>query len=127
MGYIVARAMIDGKVTVDAFTDSAARESHILELAGRVHMKLNADLGETAQSRPCKVTFRLKDGRSFSRQVEHTKGSRQLVLFSRELRNKFEECARRRLDEKSIEGALECMERLETLPDVKPLCQLLMG
>ena len=127
MGYIVARAMIDGKVTVDAFTDSAVHESHILELAGRVHMKLNADLSETAQSRPCKVTFRLKDGRNFSRQVEHTKGSRQLALFSRELRNKFEECARRRLDEKSIEGALECMERLETLPDVKPLCQLLMG
>ena len=127
MGYIVARALMDGKVSLDAFTDSAVRERPILELARRVHMKPNADLDEISESRPCKVSVFLKDGQSFSRKVEHPRGSRQLPLFSQELRSKFAECARRSIDERSIEAALEYLEGLETAVDIRPLCQLLMG
>jgi 2-methylcitrate dehydratase PrpD len=127
MGYIVARAMIDGKVTVGAFTDLAVRERHILELTDRVHMKLNPDLGESSGSRPCKVSLRLKDGRAVSRQVEHARGSRQLRLCSPELRSKFTDCARLRIEAKSVEAALQYMEGLETMRDIGPLCSLLMG
>jgi 2-methylcitrate dehydratase PrpD len=127
MGYIVARAMIDGKVSLDAFTDSAVREPRILQLAGRVEMTLDNELRDDAGYRPCKVSIRLKDGRSFSRTVEHAKGSREVPLSPQELRSKFSECARRRIDDKSIAAVLEQLHRFETLVDIRPLCRLLMG
>jgi 2-methylcitrate dehydratase PrpD len=126
-GYIMARAIIDGKVTLDAFTDTAVREPRILELAARVKMTLDNELRDDAGYRPCKVSILLKDGQSFSRTVEHAKGSREVPLSPRELRSKFSECARQRIDDKSIDAALEQVQRLETLVDIRPLCQLLMG
>jgi 2-methylcitrate dehydratase PrpD len=127
MGYIVARAMIDGKVSLDAFTDSAVRDPHILQLAGRVDMTLDNGLRDDAGYRPCKVSIRLKDGQSFSRTVEHAKGSREVPLSPQELRSKFSECASRRINQRSIETAWSELERLETLNDIRPLCQTLMG
>ncbi len=127
MGYIVARAIIDGKVTLDAFTDSAVRDPHILQLASRVDMTLDNGLRDDAGYRPCKVSIRLKDGQSFSRTIEHAKGSRELPLSSQELRSKFSDCASRRINQRSIETAWSQMERLEALKDIRPLCQMLTG
>jgi 2-methylcitrate dehydratase PrpD len=127
MGYIVARAMIDGRVSLGAFTDSAVRDPRILELAARVEMTLDDELRDSAGNRPCKISIRLKGGQNFSRTVGHAKGSREVPLSPQELRSKFTECARRRIDDKSIEAALQQVERLEALDDIRPLCQLLMG
>ena len=128
MGYVLARAIIDGKVSLDAFTDAAVRERHILELAEKVHMSLNSGFAESSTgARPCNVSIRLKNGETFSRQVEHAKGGPEVPLSPEELRGKFVDCARRAIDEKSIQGALQYIERLESLEDVRPLCQLLRG
>ncbi len=127
MGYIVARALIDGKVSLDAFTDSAVRDPHILQLAGRVNMTLDNELRDDAGYRPCRVSLRLKDGQSFSKTVEHAKGSREVPLSALELRSKFSECARRRIDDQSIDIAVKQIERLEALEDIRPLCELLAG
>jgi len=127
MGYLVARAMIDGKVTLDAFTDAAVRDPRILDLASRVDMVLDTKLRNEAGYRPCKVSIRLKDGQEFSRTVEHAKGSREVPLSQQELRSKFEDCARRRINDQAIGAAWTQMERFETLTDIRPLCQLLAG
>jgi 2-methylcitrate dehydratase PrpD len=127
MGYIVARAMIDGKVSLDAFTDSAVRDSQVLQLAGRVDMTLDNELRDDAGYRPCKVSIRLKDGQSFAKTVEHARGSREVPLSPQELRNKFSECARRRINDQTIDAALKQLERLETLQDIRPLCKFLAG
>ena len=128
MSYILSRAVIDGAVGLDAFTDAAVRDPLVLELAGRIDMRLDPSLKESDEgSRPCRVLVRLKNGTSFSRQIEFPKGSAEVPLPAQELRAKFAECARRAIDEKSIERALEYVECLETLKDIRPLCQLLLG
>ena len=127
MGYILARAIIDGKVALDAFTDSAVRDPHILQIASRVDMTLDNGLRDDAGYRPCKVSIRLKDGQNLSRTVEHAKGSREVPLSQQELRNKFTDCARRRIDPQSIEAAWSELERLESLKDIRPLCQIVKG
>ena len=76
---------------------------------------------------PISRLIRLKDGRSFSRQAEFAKGSAEAPLSPQELRAKFSECARQAIDDKSTERILEYVERLETLKDIRPLCQLLLG
>ena len=128
MGYLLARAIIDGKVSLDMFTDSAVRDSNVLKLAERIHMKLDNGLKASNEgSRPCRVTVRLKDGRTYSREVQHAKGSPEVPMAADELTAKFTECASQVLDENSTRRALETIKSLEMLEDIRPLCQVLMG
>jgi 2-methylcitrate dehydratase PrpD len=128
MGYLLARAIIDGKVSLGAFTDAAVRDPAVLKLAERIHMRLDKGLKASNEGgRPCRVTVRLKNGASYSREVEHAKGSPEVPMTADELKGKFTECARQVLDEGSTRRALETIEGLETLEDIRPLCRLLMG
>jgi 2-methylcitrate dehydratase PrpD len=127
MGYLLARAMINGKVSLDDFTDVAVREQPILEFAKRVHMELNTSFADSSEGRPSKVEVRLRDGKTVSRYVEYAKGGPQAPLSARELRAKFVDCAHRVIDEKAVQGILDCVENLESLKDVGPLCRLLIG
>ena len=127
IGYLLARAMIDGKISLDHFTDAAVREPPMLEFAKRVRLELNTDLADSSEARPSKVEVRLKDGKILSRHVEYSKGGPQAPLSAHELRAKFVDCARRVIDEAAIQGVVEYVERLETLKDVGDLCRLLAG
>ena len=128
MPYLLARAIIDGTLFLDAFTDSAVKDKNVLRLAEKIRMHLDADLKPTAQgSRPCKLTIRLRDGRSFSRQIDYAKGSREAPMTDDELKQKFTDCAREALDDSSIERIADYVEHLEGLEDIRPLCQLLIG
>jgi hypothetical protein len=44
-----------------------------------------------------------------------------------ELKTKFTDCARQTLSESSTRRVLDDLNQLETLKDIRPLCQLLMG
>jgi 2-methylcitrate dehydratase PrpD len=127
MGYILARAIIDGKVTLGTFTEEAIREPSVIRLAEKVRMEVNPELEEDAEgSRPSKVTIRLKDGRTISSRVDYAKGTaKKWPLTPEELRDKFIICARRALTEKAALEAAAMIEELETLDSVAPLCQLL--
>jgi len=128
MPYLLSRALIDGKLFLDAFTDAAVRDQNVLRLAERVQMRPDASLKPTASgSRPCKVTIRLRSGESYSRQVDYAKGSREFPMTPDELKEKFTACARQSISDSSIRRALEYVEHLEAMEDVGSLCQLLMG
>jgi len=127
MGYLLARAMINGKVSLDDFTDAAVREQPILEFAKKVHMDLNTAFADSSEGRPSKVEVRLKDGKTFSRYVEYAKGGPQAPLSGLELRAKFVDCAHRVVDEQAVQGILGYVDNLASLKDVGPLCDLLMG
>jgi 2-methylcitrate dehydratase PrpD len=127
MGYLLARALIAGKVSLDDFTDAAVRERPMLEFATKVHMELNTDLADSSEGRPSKVTVRLKDGKTISRYVEYSKGGPQAPLSAVELRAKFIDCAHRVIDEKAAQNILHHVDNLESLEDVGLLCRLLVG
>ena len=128
MPYLVARALIDGKIGIDTFTESAVREPGVLKLAERVQMNLDNELRKTdLAGRPCRVTLRLKDGRTFTREAQHAKGSPEFPMTEAELNEKFFECARHALAPDKAKGAAEQIARLETLPNVRPLCDILRG
>ena len=129
MGYVLARAVIDGKVTLHTFTEEAIRDKSVLGLAEKVHMEVDPELEEDAEgSHPSKVTMRLKDGRTISGRVDYAKGTaKKWPLTPEELRDKLISCASRALQEKAVLEAAAMIERLETLDSVAPLCQLLAG
>jgi 2-methylcitrate dehydratase PrpD len=126
MPYLVARAIIDGKIGLHIFTDSAVRDQNVLKLAERVQMNLDPNLKKTdAAGRPCRVTIRLKNGQTFVREAQHAKGGPEHPMTEDELRGKFTECAREALDAGSAARALDTIEKLETVADVRPLCEIL--
>ncbi len=128
MPYLLARAIIDGRVFIDAFTDSAVRDPNVLKLAERIQMRLDNNLpSRTLGSRPCRVTLRLKNGQTYSREVQHSKGGPEVPMTADELKRKFTDCARQTLSESSTAHALEYLEQLDTVKDIRPLCQLLLG
>ena len=129
MGYVLARAVIDGKVTLHTFTEEAIRDKSVLGLAEKVHMEVDPELEEDAEgSHSSKVTMRLKDGRTISGRVDYAKGTaKKWPLTPEELRDKLISCASRALQEKAVLEAAAMIERLETLDSVAPLCQLLAG
>jgi 2-methylcitrate dehydratase PrpD len=128
MPYLVARAVIDGRVGLEVFTDAAVRDAKILKFAERVQMKLDPNLKKSdAAGRPCRVTIRLKDGRTLSREAQHARGGPEFPLTEEELRAKFMECAVQAFDRGAAEKALTDIERLETLADIRPLCSVLRG
>lgn len=128
MPYLVARAIIDGKIGLHIFTDSAVRDQNVLKLAERVQMNLDSNLKKSdAASRPCRVTVRLRNGQTFTREAQHAKGGPEYPMSEAELREKFTECAREAIDVRSAAQALDYIENLETLGDVRPLCEILRG
>ena len=128
MPYLVARAVIDGRVGLDIFTDTAVRDQNILKLAERVQMNLDNNLKKTdAAGRPCRVTIRLKTGETYSREAQHAKGGPEFPMSEEELRGKFTECARQAVDENRAAKALDYLEKLDALTDIRPLCEILRG
>jgi len=128
MPYLVARAIIDGKIGLHIFTDSAVRDQNVLKLAERVQMNLDPNLKKSdAAGRPCRVTVRLRNGQTFTREAQLAKGGPEYPMTEAELRDKFTECAREAIDARSAAQALDYIENLETLGDVRPLCEILRG
>ena len=128
MPYLLARAVIDGKIGVDVFTDEAVRDQKVLRLGEKVEMRFDPNLkGNSPGGRPCRVTIRLKNGAVYSCEKEHAKGSPEVPLTEEERAAKFTECARRVLSSEDAGRARELIAGLENLKSVGPLCQLLAG
>ena len=128
MPYLVARALIDGKVSLHAFTDAAVRDPNVLKLAERVQMNLDNNLKKTDPAgRPCRVTLRLKNGQVLSREAQHARGGPEFPLTEEELRGKFTECAREALSAEAAARALALIEGLEKVENVRSLMDVLRG
>jgi 2-methylcitrate dehydratase PrpD len=128
MPYLVARAIIDGKIGLHIFTDRAVRDQNVLKLAERVQMNLDPNLKKSdAAGRPCRVTIHLKNGQTLTREAQHAKGGPEYPMSEAELREKFTECAGEAIDPRKAAQALDYIENLETLSDIRPLCDILRG
>ena len=126
MPYLVARALIDGRVGIDAFTETAVRDPAVLKLAERVKMNLDNNLKRTdLAGRPCRVSMHLQDGRTLTREAQHAKGSPEFPMTEAELNDKFFNAASHALPEDAAKRALEQIDKLEALESVRPLCDIL--
>ena len=128
MNYLLARAIIDGRIGVEVFSEEAVRDANILKLAERVVMRADPSLKSADPGgRPCRVTIRLKNGQSYSRYAEHAKGSAEMPLSDAELKAKFAECARIALSAAASERALAIIATVEQLDNVSSLAEILRG
>ena len=128
MPYIVARALIDGKLGLETFSEEAARDPSIRSLGAKVEMALDSDLpvNEDA-SRPCKVILRQKDGKILSESVGLDQAVQRARLSSEELRIKFTDCASRVISKEAVAQVEKHIDHLEDLDSVDPLFKILIA
>jgi len=126
MPYLIARALSDGNITLETFTDEAVRDPKVLQLLERVDMKVDSALQSGADgSRPGRVTIKLKNGQTHTLLQQFPKGSPQLPMTSAEMLAKFRGCVRGVMKDASADRALAYIDRLETFPSINPLVRLL--
>lgn len=128
MPYLIARALIDGGITLDTFKDQAVADRDVLQLLEKIEMKVDANLRSGPDgSRPSTVTMKLKNGQTQTLHEKFPKGSPQVPMSEEELVEKFHSCARGVIPGEAAERALGYLARLETLRSVRPLAVLLAG
>jgi 2-methylcitrate dehydratase PrpD len=126
MPYLIARALIDGNITLETFTDDAVRDQKVLQLLERVDMSADPKLQSGADgSRPGRVTIKLKSGQAHTLLQQFPKGSPQVPMTSAELLAKFRGCVRGVMKDASADRALGYIDKLETLPAINSLVRLL--
>ncbi len=128
MPYIVARALMDGRLGLDTFSDEAGRDPAVRSLGEKIEMELDPDLQENDDvSRPCKVILRQKDGTVLSQSVEPGLATQRSSLSSQELEEKFTDCACRVINSEAAAEVLRQIDHLEDLDSLDPLFKLLIA
>jgi 2-methylcitrate dehydratase PrpD len=128
MNYLLARAIIDGRIGVEVFSEEAVRDANVLKLAERVTMRADASLKtDDPGGRPCRVTIRLKNGETLTRYAEHAKGSAALPLTDDEMKAKFAECANLALTADASKRALGAIAEIDRMDNVQNLMEILRG
>ncbi|HSR25820.1 MAG TPA: MmgE/PrpD family protein, partial [Candidatus Eisenbacteria bacterium] len=124
MQYVLAAALLEGRVGLDAFADEAVRRPAAQELVPRVIVQ--EDPGIPTGANPIEeghvtVEVRLRGGASLTRRVTHPRGSPADPLRQDELAAKFRDCASAVLHRDQAERALARLMALEREPDVRSL------
>jgi 2-methylcitrate dehydratase PrpD len=134
--YALAAGALDGKYTLDSFTDAAVRRKKISELYARIdaaeHPSCQGDDPQfekrSSGSRGfVEVEVRLRDGRSDRVRVDTAPGAPGRDMSWDELKEKFADCARQagRIGDKAAVQAFEMIRKLEQIDDVGKVVDLL--
>ena len=125
--WVVATALVRGKVTVDDFTDESIKRPEILKLAQKINTRL-----EPAMSRhgvgPGGVTLTMQDGTEYTEEVEHCLGSVARPMNFEDVTKKFRECAAcsiKPLTTATVDKVIGMVGRLEKLNDATEIIRML--
>lgn len=127
--YIMAAALVDGKINLNTFTDEMVRRPIIRAVMSRVQLQVREDipiyLGSLLPERAGNpITIRLKDGRVYENQVNIPRGSPGAPLTIEELLNKYRDCAKGVLSPEQVEHSIRLVLTLEEVKDISELMKV---
>ena len=114
--YLLASALVDGRLALDAFTGPALARPDVCALLPRVRMRPDpaqpgaVNVDEAPQR--ATVTLRLADGGEYVRTVREPTGHPRRPLGREALHAKFVDCAARALPEAAHDAAFEALDDL---------------
>ncbi len=114
LGYCLCRALVQGKINITDFTDTAVNDPAIRQLMSKIKW---AGLEQDAGVGPfgCQeIVLKMKDGNTCNCKVEHPRGEPQNPLTHEQSEAKFRDCARHaHYEEKRTAQILELVMNLE--------------
>jgi 2-methylcitrate dehydratase PrpD len=127
--YVLARALIDGRVGVADFERDRYRDPRVQALLPRVHVAPYDDTQfDAANHFGGAVRVTLRDGSVETARVEQALGrTSDNPVPAQRLRDKFDQCARTVLTANAVAPIADAIARIETLADVRALTNLIEG
>jgi len=126
MPFCAAAALVRGRVGIDTFDAATLSDPAILEMQGRVTMRVDPDLDASAPSlTQARVTVRLKNGRALTASANGARGYPERPASDEELATKFTSCATQTLTASHAAHVLDVLRDIESIADVRMLTDLL--
>jgi 2-methylcitrate dehydratase PrpD len=116
--YTTAVALLDGEITVDSFTNERRFAPDLVALLPKVKLTVDDAIPPDFDRMHVIVNVWLSDGRQLSKRVDKLAGWIGSPLTREQRLKKFFSCARRVIEESAARRVLDLVERLDTLPDV---------
>jgi aconitate decarboxylase len=125
--YTVASALLDGRVSMDTFTDEQVRRPEISALLGKTRLVMNPRIPSNFEEMYTTVHVQMQDGKEYSARCDRPRGIWGNPLTREERLAKVRQCAARVLPPDDIETLIEIVEDLEhaSSQDVQELVGLL--
>jgi 2-methylcitrate dehydratase PrpD len=124
--YVIAVALLQGRVTVDDFTLETIKRPAVLKMAQKINTNLDTAMNRHGVG-PSRVTITLTDGTSYMEHVENCLGSVERPMTLEDIAKKFRECAAssvKPLKKDAVEKVIEMVGRLEKLEDAAEIIRL---
>jgi len=121
--YVVALALVKGRVDVGAFYDEPLDDPQVLTLAARTYCP-DDPASDYPTHFPGEVRIALRDGRTLVRREPVSRGTPERPLSPDDIEAKFLQNASRAIPEKAARRVAEMVWALEDLPDLGVLVQL---
>jgi len=113
MPYCIARAFLDGEMTLDQFAPAKIKDDDVRELMDKIEIVENEGYTDVyGEAFPHKMVVHTAD-ETYEREVEYPKGHPGNPLTEEELEDKFRECAEDALGEDGAGDALDFMLSVE--------------
>ena len=126
--YAVAAALVRGNADVTAFRPEAMSDGRIRDLASRVRVTVDPNLGLAEKDGPfTRAVVHLTDGRALEGACTIVAGDHGNRLPRQELLDKFRFLNEEAIDASRADRVIETVDRLEQLEDVRELTSLLGG
>lgn len=123
--FTVATAIADGEVWLDQMSDRRLRDPRLEGIAGRVRMVHDPEFDAAFPARPEEVEIRTRKGDAYRKRVDFPKGDLENPLSAEQLKSKFMRLSAVSLEERTAFDLLDAVERIETLPDVRRLIEII--
>lgn len=123
--YCAAVTLLDGRAGLAQFDDERVCRADVQALAKRVSVRSDPRMASGAGRFGVELKVRLVEGSTFSTALEIPRGHPERQLEPDALLAKFLECAAPVLGEARARDAAAELRRIETLPDLRSLMQLL--
>jgi 2-methylcitrate dehydratase PrpD len=123
INYVVAMAILDGKLEIATFTDEKVNEPSSQEALRKVEVIIDDSIPEPGPY--CPVTVQLKNGERLTHTATIAKGDPRNPMTEDEVLEKFRSNARSVISDGQSEELLETMKKLEKLDNVRKVVDLL--
>jgi 2-methylcitrate dehydratase PrpD len=123
--YSIAVMIVRGRAGLDEFTEVAIRDSAVLDLAKKVRYVLDPTIDYPRHFSGHVKVF-MRDGTVLEENQPHPRGGFEDPLPPAEIEEKFRANAKLALPVESVEATLDAVKRLEQLPSMRILTDLLI-
>ena len=120
MPYVVALALLDGRVTAQSFSDDRMKDAGVLAFMKKITVTESAELSAMhPEGAPSRLTIRMVNGQVVTNIVRYPKGHARNPLTDADVERKFLDVFEELGDTYQGEAALEALRNFEHVRDVK--------